>query len=246
MLKTWITSAHQGFVKGNVRSNTLLAVQFAIEKGAEMIETDARMTKDGVLVANHDETVVGVNEKGERVEKEIISSTFAELKEIILSKNEYGTQYIATLDEIFKVANRGGISVNVDLKEGFKNAENIARMAMNNEMSGKTIYAPNGSGLKTIFAILKIDEKARFIDTPNNFNEKTLSEYADYKTRCYAYTADFSKENIKAIRDSGCMLATIGLNSETAPVALALSPDMAEYPHTSDFEKIEKNFFRPC
>ena len=35
------------------------------------------------------------------------------------------------------------------------------------------------------------------------------------------------------------MLAAISLNEENAKEAFRHHPDMAEYPHTSDFEKIE-------
>ena len=54
------------------------------------------------------------------------------------------------------------------------------------------------------------------------------------------YTADFSAENIAEIRESGCMLAAISLNAENAPAAFRHHPDMAEYPHTSDFEQIDR------
>ena len=55
--KTWISSAHQGFVEGNIHSNTLAAYMLAARKGADMIETDARTTRDGILIVNHDATV---------------------------------------------------------------------------------------------------------------------------------------------------------------------------------------------
>ena len=48
--KTWISSAHQGFVQEGIHPNTLPAYALAAKKGADMIETDARMTRDGVLV----------------------------------------------------------------------------------------------------------------------------------------------------------------------------------------------------
>ena len=38
--------------------NTLAAVAHAVKSGADMIEIDLRMTKDGVLVALHDETLL--------------------------------------------------------------------------------------------------------------------------------------------------------------------------------------------
>ena len=65
--KTWITSAHQGFVDENLHSNTLAAFALAAEKGADMIETDARMTRDGVLIVNHDEIVRGFDGSGSAV-----------------------------------------------------------------------------------------------------------------------------------------------------------------------------------
>ena len=37
------------------------------------------------------------------------------------------------------------------------------------------------------------------------------------------------------------MLAAISLNEENAKEAFRHHPDMAEYPHTSDFEKIEND-----
>ena len=65
--KTWISSAHQGFVTDGVHSNTLAAYRLAAEKGADMIETDERTTRDGVIIANHDPIVKGFDENGEAV-----------------------------------------------------------------------------------------------------------------------------------------------------------------------------------
>lgn len=48
--------AHQG--GENIRpSNTLLAFQHAVELGADVLDTDMHLTKDGVLVLMHDQTV---------------------------------------------------------------------------------------------------------------------------------------------------------------------------------------------
>ena len=40
------------------------------------------------------------------------------------------------------------------------------------------------------------------------------------------------------------MLAAISLNEENAKEAFSHHPDMAEYPHTSDFEIIEIELFK--
>ena len=65
--KNWITSAHRGLVEGAVRENSLAAYYNAYLNGADMIETDARFTRDGVLIVNHDEEVKGFNSRGEAV-----------------------------------------------------------------------------------------------------------------------------------------------------------------------------------
>ena len=81
-IKTWITSAHQGFVDENLHSNTLAAYELAAKKGADMIETDARMTKDGVLIVNHDADVKGYDEFGNEVSLLISETNYSVIKNV--------------------------------------------------------------------------------------------------------------------------------------------------------------------
>lgn len=55
-----------GFVTEGIHSNTLAAYMLAAKKGADMIETDERTTRDGVIIVNHDPSVKGFDENGER------------------------------------------------------------------------------------------------------------------------------------------------------------------------------------
>ncbi len=241
MKKTWISSAHQGFVKENMHPNTLSAIMLAAEKGADMIETDVRTTSDGVFIANHDPTVVGFDKSGSRVEYEISKTDSHIINSVILAPDDpNGVQYVPTLAEILHLAYYTGIMVNIDLKDGILHAEDIARTVCRYGMRGRVVYATNGSGAECIRRILNIDPDARFIDTPYNFTSDELKSIPDYRSRCYAYTNDFSDENIEKIRKSGCMLAAISLNEQNAPRAFEHHPDMAEYPHTSDFELIDR------
>ena len=111
-------------------------------------------------------------------------------------------------------------------------------------MRGRCVYATNGAGAEAIDLILSIDPQARFIDTKQNYTKEALKTVKDYPAKCYVYTGDFSDENIEEIRSSGCMLAAISLNEDNAKEAFRHHPDMAEYPHTSDFEKIEKELLK--
>ena len=57
--KVW---AHRG-ASGYAPENTLDAFRKAVEMGADGIELDVQMTKDGELVVIHDETIVSAMEK---------------------------------------------------------------------------------------------------------------------------------------------------------------------------------------
>lgn len=241
--KTWITSAHQGFVDENLHSNTLAAYELSAKKGADMIETDARMTRDGVLICNHDPDVKGYDKSGNEVRYVISETDYSVIRNVSLLKERADENRVPTLKDALHLAYISGMCINIDLKEGMKNAEKVARLVVSMGMRGRTVYATNGTGAKAINLILSIDPDARFIDTKQNFTKEALKTVKDYPAKCYVFTGDFSDENIAEIRGSGCMLAAISLNEGNAKDAFRHHPDMAEYPHTSDFEKIEKDLF---
>ncbi len=241
MKKNWISSAHQGFVQDNMHPNTLSAIRLAAQKGADMIETDVRTTADGVFIVNHDPIAVGLDEQGSTVIYDI-SQTHSDLitRLILAPYDPHGVQYVPTLDEVLELAYFTGLRVNLDLKEGMLHAADIARTVCRHGMRGRVIYATNGAGAECIREILRIDPAAQFIDTPQNYTADKLASIPDYPAKCFAYTGDFSDANIARIRESGCMLAAISLNEHNAAAAFRHYPDMAEYPHTSDFEAIDR------
>lgn len=241
--KTWITSAHQGFVTDGIHSNTLAAYELAAQKGADMIETDARMTKDGILIVNHDADISGYDKDGNEVTYIIANTDYSDIREISLLKNNANKNRVPTLKEALDIAYKKGMCINIDLKEGIKHAEQIANLVVQTGMRGRTVYATNGAGAEAVNLILSIDPDAKFIDTKQNYTKEALKSVKDYPSKCFVYTGDFSDENIKQIRESGCMLAAISLNKKNAKDAFIHHPDMAEYPHTNDFAEIEKNLF---
>lgn len=241
MKKTWISSAHTGYVLENMHQNTLSAFALAAKMGAELIETDVRTTKDGVLVANHNPEVKGYDKDGNEVEYIISETDSAVITKVILAPNDpCGVQYVPTLAQVLHLAYMTGMKVNIDLKEGLLHAEDVARLAVSMGMRGRVIYAPNGAGAEAIRRILKIDPQAQFIDTPEHFSRENLKDVPDYPAKCYAYTWVFTPEAIARIRESGCMLACISIEEGNAIEAIKWHPDMMEYPHTSNFAKIDE------
>lgn len=93
--------AHRGS-RINRPENTLAAFEEAIRVGADGIELDVHLSKDGEIVVIHDETVDRTT-NGSGLVKEM---TLAELKELdagIWFDTEYAGQTIPTLREVFEL-----------------------------------------------------------------------------------------------------------------------------------------------
>ena len=98
---TVLNIAHRG-ASADAPENTLEAFKLAVDQGADMIETDLHLTKDGAIVLVHDPEV-GDSEVGRM--------TFAELRKL--------APRIPTLAETFDaVGDR--ISFNLELKRGLE------------------------------------------------------------------------------------------------------------------------------
>ncbi|WP_297508462.1 glycerophosphodiester phosphodiesterase family protein [uncultured Caulobacter sp.] len=99
--------------------NSLQAMDRCVALGVDMVETDVRRTKDGVLVIMHDETVNRTTNGAGRV----ADMTVAEFKRLRLRQNFGGAmspmltdEAPSTLDEFMAHA-RGRIMLNLDIKE---------------------------------------------------------------------------------------------------------------------------------
>ena len=107
--------AHRG-ASAYAPENTLVAFQQAVAMGADGIELDVQMTKDGVLVVVHDETVDRVSGQSGWVK----DFTYEKLKQLNVNKHfpDFGIQYIPRLAEAYELLKPTGLSVNVELKTG--------------------------------------------------------------------------------------------------------------------------------
>ena len=107
---------HRG-ASGYAPEHTIPAYDLALEQGADYIEIDLQMTKDGVLVAMHDDTLDRTADAPEGVPKRfcsgpVIKRTLEQIKQCDVGSwfsPEYAGEQIPTLEEIFQ---RYGTSVN--------------------------------------------------------------------------------------------------------------------------------------
>jgi glycerophosphoryl diester phosphodiesterase len=107
---------HRG-ASGYAPEHTIPAYDLALEQGADYIEIDLQMTKDGVLVAMHDDSLDRTADAPEGVPKRfcsgpVIKRTLEQIKQCDVGSwfsPEYAGEQMPTLEEIFQ---RYGTSVN--------------------------------------------------------------------------------------------------------------------------------------
>ncbi len=106
--------AHRGF-SANFPENTLLAFEKAIEAGAEGIEFDVHLTRDGIPVIHHDEKLERTTNGTGLIGK----YTFDELQQLDASGKFKGLvppQRIPSLRQYFELVSGANIISNIELK----------------------------------------------------------------------------------------------------------------------------------
>lgn len=105
-----------GWDKKYAPENTMPAFYKAVEMGADGIELDVQVTKDGHLVICHDETIDRTSDGCGY----IAQYTLAELKKFSFSKThpEYGFVEIPTLEEFLRFMKTKDFLLNIELKTG--------------------------------------------------------------------------------------------------------------------------------
>lgn len=98
---------HRGSM-GNYPQNTLLSFKKAIEQGADGIEIDVHLSKDGEVVIIHDEAVDRTT-NGSGYVKDF---SLAELKKFDAGQGEQ----IPTLKELYQLLSGTGLELNIELK----------------------------------------------------------------------------------------------------------------------------------
>lgn len=115
-LKMWTCAHRSNTYKGihdGIPENSIPAIQYAIEAGADMIEIDPRSTSDGIIVNMHNATInATTNGTGT-----VANMTYQTLYQYFLKGSKGVTEYkVPTLDEILNAA-KGKVYICVDVKE---------------------------------------------------------------------------------------------------------------------------------
>ncbi len=105
--------AHRG-ASAYAPENTLEAFQLAVDQGADAVELDVHLTRDGKLLVAHDEKIDRVSD-GTGF---IAQMTLAQIKKHVFNKPHpaYEGALAPTLEEVFELLKPTGLIINVELK----------------------------------------------------------------------------------------------------------------------------------
>ncbi|MDP4143749.1 MAG: glycerophosphodiester phosphodiesterase [Bacillota bacterium] len=120
--------AHRGF-SGEYPENTMLAFREAIEAGADGIETDVQLTKDGIPILCHDETLERTTD-GEGYIKDWLYEEILHLDAGVKYSDEFRGVKIPTLDELLDYAKDKEILLNLELKNSIINYEGLEEIVI--------------------------------------------------------------------------------------------------------------------
>ena len=119
--------AHRG-ASAYAPENTVEAFALAMEQGADGIELDVQMTKDGQVVVIHDETIDRVSDGTGAVR----DYTLEELKKFHFSNHmeNYENAVIPTLKEVLDLIKSSNMLLNIELKTGIYWYPNLEEKTM--------------------------------------------------------------------------------------------------------------------
>ena len=200
--EVWAHRGASGWDRQYAPENTMPAFQKAKEMGADGIEIDVHLTKDGEIVICHDEKI----DRTSRAHGYIIDYTLKELKKIDFGKPhvEYGFVEMPTLKELFEFLKPTTLKLNIELKTGIiyyeKLEEKAFKLAEEFGLNNRIIYSSFNhyslEKLKATFPEARIGllmgaNKAKIPEYPNIFKAEALHlpewmATKDYIDKCHA------------------------------------------------------------
>lgn len=163
--------AHRG-ASGYAPENTLEAFRLAKEMGADGIELDVHLSKDGEVVVIHDETL----DRTSNGHGKLRDYTLAELKKFSVHNRmeKYKGVQIPTLKEVLDLVKDSSMKVNIELKTGIYWYEGIEEKTMDivktMGMEDRVIYSSFNH-----YSIQKVLEQNSHAETAYLFSDVILN-----------------------------------------------------------------------
>ena len=166
---------HRGY-SGKYPENTLKAFEMAVEMGADGIELDVQMSKDGQLVVIHDEMIDRTsNGKGwvkDYTYEELLTFNFNQLYP------EMGWMKIPLLSEVYELIKPTDLMINVELKTGivfYPIEEKVLALTKEYGLEDRVIYSSFNHESILKIKELKKDAQCAFLYADGTLD---MDEYA--------------------------------------------------------------------
>lgn len=189
-LRPWVLG-HRG-VRGRgvkVAENTLGAFDAAIAAGADGIELDVRLAKDGAVVVVHDDTLTRVTRGAHTARVDALTS--AELRTVTLP----GAQHVPTLDEVLVWSERHQCRMNVELKYDGRATELAAAAAQ--------VVTAHGSPARLLFSSFDL---ATVVELAERLEGALVGWLSDAPVTISAVDGVLAERNIVAIHPKHSLL----------------------------------------
>lgn len=221
-MKRSLNIAHRGF-SGKYPENTMMAFNEAIKAGCDGIETDLQMTKDGVIVICHDETINRTTDG----EGYIVEYNYEDLRKVdagIRFGQEFINERIPNLDEFFELVKYKNLFINLELKNNiikYKNLEEeVIKKIYEYKLERNVILSSFNH-----YSMVKVKEIDNKIKTGLLYCAN-LYKVHDYAIGLKAdalhpfYGAVMEEKIVKEIKGRGIMINTYTVNEEAHMKAL--------------------------
>lgn len=216
-MKKSLNIAHRGF-SGKYPENTMRAFIEAVGVGCDGIETDLQMTKDGVIVICHDETI-------DRTTNGI--GYIAEYNYEDLCKFDAGIKYgddfagekIPSLNEFFEYVKDKNLYINLELKNNIIQYENIEEKVIEKiyEYSLENNVILSSFNHYSMIKVKEIDNRIKtgLLYVSNIYNVHQYSKNLKADALHPFYPAVFDKDIVKDIQDNGILINAYTVDEES-------------------------------
>ena len=183
-----VTVAHRG-ASLVAPENTLAALELAIESGAEFVETDLRLTSDGVPVLLHDAEL----DRTTTGRGEVAELTFRELREVSAGEwfaPGYEAERVPTLAEFLRLLAPSGAKAILELKGDWDVAglETVERLLRRYGVESRVVFAAFRLGsLEAAREVVPLVPRLLLAEEPRS---KELERAASVDAAAIAVSAD--------------------------------------------------------
>lgn len=217
MKKQILVWAHRG-ASGYAPENTLASFQKAYELGADGVELDIQLSKDGKIVVIHDETIDRTS-NGKGLVKDF---TLEQLKALNanVTHPEYEYAQIPTMEEVFDLLKPTNMTINIELKTGLFDYEGIEEkiIALTHEKGFENRVIYSSFNHYSIMKMKSLDAEAKtaflfedgFMEMPEygkKYNVNALHpdqmhlRYPGFMEKCEEYGLDVNTWTVNTTKD---------------------------------------------